>query len=68
MVLAQLCLPAFNDNQEDSIDAIMPVPLHPKRQFERGFNQSHEIAKLIAEALYIPLVSHYLVRKRATQA
>ncbi|MCH8475811.1 MAG: ComF family protein [Opitutales bacterium] len=27
---------------------LVPVPLHPRRQRERGFNQSHELAKALA--------------------
>lgn len=30
------------------IDFLVPVPLHPKRQMQRGYNQAHEIAKGIA--------------------
>lgn len=36
-------------------DRIIPMPLHPKRLAERGFNQSLEIAKLVAKKLGIPL-------------
>ena len=37
---------AFN-----SIDVIVPVPLHPKKQRARGYNQSEWIAKGISEAM-----------------
>lgn len=30
------------------VDCIVPVPLHPQRQQERGFNQTLEIAKVLA--------------------
>ncbi len=36
-------------------DYIIPVPLHPKRLRQRGFNQSEEIASIIAKQLRIPL-------------
>lgn len=36
-------------------DHIIPMPLHPKRLAERGFNQSLEIARLLAKQLAIPL-------------
>lgn len=36
-------------------DCIIPVPLHPKRLSQRGFNQTIELASLIAKALNIPL-------------
>src|SRR3989338_2672596 len=36
-------------------DLIMPVPLHPNRLKERGFNQSLEIAKPIGKHFKIPI-------------
>lgn len=36
-------------------DLIIPMPLHPKRLSERGFNQSLEIARIIAKRLSTPL-------------
>lgn len=43
-------------------DLIIPVPLHPKRLQERGFNQALEIAKPIARALHLPIDTHGLQR------
>lgn len=31
----------------DHIDLVIPMPMHPKRIQERGFNQAHEIAKVM---------------------
>lgn len=39
-------------------DLIIPVPLHPRRLRERGFNQALEIAKPVARALSIPIDAH----------
>lgn len=47
-------------------EAILPVPLHPSRLRERGFNQALEIARPIARALHIPLLLHECERTRAT--
>jgi ComF family protein len=49
----------------DEIDLFVPVPLHWTRQFLRGYNQSH----LIAKRLHHPhaRVSRDLVRARRTQ-
>jgi len=44
-------------------DAIVPLPLAPARQRERGFNQSQLIARTLARQLGLPLV-HGLVRVR----
>ena len=46
---------------------IIPVPLHPKRLQERGFNQALEIARPIAHALKIP-INHQTKRIKATEA
>ncbi len=36
-------------------DLILPVPLHPRRLRERGFNQSLELARSVAAGLRLPL-------------
>lgn len=46
----------------DSIDVIMPVPLHPRRLREREFNQSLLLADRIAQHLRIPLSFTHLIR------
>ena len=44
------------------IDYLIPVPLHPKREKKRGYNQSLMIAKGINEVTGIPIGDKYLVR------
>ena len=39
-------------------DVILPMPLHPARLRERGFNQALEIAKFIAKDLCLPLATN----------
>lgn len=46
--------------------ALLPVPIHPQRLRERGYNQTVELARPLARALGIPLLSSALVRTRAT--
>jgi ComF family protein len=48
-------------------DLLVPLPLAPARQRERGFNQAHEIALRLARFVNIPLAAA-LVRARDTQA
>jgi ComF family protein len=36
-------------------DLIIPMPLHPKRLQERGFNQSLEVARIVSEKLNVKL-------------
>lgn len=46
----------------DNIDLIIPVPLHPKREKIRGYNQSEWIAKGVSAATGIPLNTTLLIR------
>jgi ComF family protein len=46
--------------------AIVPVPLHPDRLRERGYNQALEVARAVARALSIPLDTGCCARVRAT--
>jgi len=47
-------------------DLILPIPLHPGRRRERGFNQSLILAEFVARAFDIPLDARQLVRSRPT--
>lgn len=47
--------------------AIIPIPLHPDRLKERGFNQAIEIARPIAKALDLPLFLQHAIRVKSTQ-
>jgi len=48
--------------------AVIPVPLHPSRYRQRGFNQAIEIARTVSRRLDIPLDLHSCYRIRATIA
>ena len=48
----------------DTVDLIVPVPLHPRRLLLRGYNQSEYIARGIAASLGKHLEPHCLIRKR----
>ncbi len=37
------------------VDAILPVPLHPKKEFTRGYNQSEVLARGICEEMQLPM-------------
>jgi ComF family protein len=49
-------------------DLLVPVPLHPKRLRERGYNQAQEIACFSAAELNIAVATNALRRHRATRA
>ena len=48
----------------DEVDYLVPVPLHPRRLRERGFNQAEYICKGLSEVLRIPMDTEHLVRVR----
>ena len=48
------------------VDLLIPVPLHPARQRERGFNQSGYIAQGLAQVLGKPLRNDLLKRRFPT--
>jgi ComF family protein len=49
------------------IDVLLPVPLHPDKLVERGFNQSIEIARWVAREVGKPVAARVLRRVRATR-
>jgi ComF family protein len=55
-------VPVFN-----SVDVIIPVPLHKSRLRKRGYNQSTCFAEGLAEKLNIPVDADNLIRIRATE-
>lgn len=68
-MLGKLLADALATRHSDSLpQAIIPVPLHHKRQRDRGFNQALEIARPVARALKIPLNFKSCHRIRSTMA
>ncbi|OEU71321.1 MAG: hypothetical protein BA863_08150 [Desulfovibrio sp. S3730MH75] len=66
-VLSQLATHTAQEISEDSRpDIIIPVPLHPSRLRERGFNQSVVLGSSVAKALGTKFSDHALVRVRKT--
>lgn len=50
----------------DGIDVIVPLPLHPRRLRERGYNQSEYIARGISDITCIPVDTTHVTRVRNT--
>ena len=67
-VLADYLLGAMGDVRILAIppDCIVPVPLHPTRVRERGFNQAEALAEIVSKWVKIPIV-HCIERRRYTQ-
>ncbi len=47
---------------------VVPVPLHPRRQRTRGFNQAEKLATGLARAVNLARAPELLLRQRATAA
>ena len=48
----------------EGIDAIVPVPLARKRERERGYNQSLELAKGVSEVTGLPIYNKVVKRTK----
>jgi len=51
--------------QIPNLTAVVPVPLHPKRRRQRGYNQAELLAQVVARQLHLP-VCDLLVRVKPT--
>jgi ComF family protein len=68
-VLGELLGDFLANNESDSRpQAVIPVPLHPRRLRERGYNQSLEIARHTTRRLNLPLITDLCVRTKPTAA
>jgi ComF family protein len=56
----------YQEAQEPLPDFILPVPLHRKRLFARGYNQALEIARPIQRQLHLPLEYRLIKRIKPT--
>jgi len=65
--LARLLSDALRREPINSADLIAPVPLHPKRERERGFNQALLLARELARIGGLPLDEHSVVRRLHTE-
>ena len=53
---------AFKD-----VTGVIPVPLHPRRQRKRGYNQAEYIARGVAEVMEVPMDTKTLYRAVSNQ-
>lgn len=52
----------------DTVDCIVPLPLHPFKRLLRGYNQAEYIAEGMAESMHLPIERSVLVRRRNTSS
>lgn len=48
-------------------DFIVPVPIHPARERQRGYNQSYLLAECLSKKTGKPLLADAIIRRRYTQ-
>lgn len=63
----QMGLNFLHSDRFSDTDAVIPLPLHPKRERKRGYNQAAVIAQGISEILGIPVINNVVVRNTETQ-
>lgn len=51
----------------DTVDCIVPIPLHWRKKIQRGYNQSLEICEGIAKTFPRPILKHNMYRKHYTE-
>jgi ComF family protein len=66
LVLAGFFARSLASQPMPEVDLIVPMPLHPKRLAERGFNQALEIARGVAQHLGRPIEPRGVLRVKDT--
>ena len=64
--LALLMFEACRREPLSSATRIVPVPLHPEREKQRGFNQAALLAQALSKLVQLPVDDHSLVRAEHT--
>ncbi|MDY6978359.1 MAG: ComF family protein [Pseudomonadota bacterium] len=65
-LLGELLAQRLPPKSVSTLDALLPVPLHPQRLRERGYNQSLEIGRFLALQYRLPMLSQICQRIRPT--
>lgn len=65
--LARLMLSTQQRAPLSSANLIIPIPLHPERERERGFNQASVLARELARLSRLPLDEHSVARRVHTE-
>jgi predicted amidophosphoribosyltransferase len=67
--LAFLLAQAIREMPEcPDFSAVVPVPMHPRKQRTRGYNQASLLAEGVAAELQVPLLTTFLAKGRPTRA
>ena len=55
-------------NSLQTVEVVIPVPLHPKKMKKRGYNQVTLFGKAIAQALQVPFLEDVLLKQTYTSS
>ena len=66
-LLSELLCDAVEASNQAAVQLLIPVPLHPSRLRQRGFNQAMEIARIASGRLGIP-VDQFCIRRTVATA
>ena len=58
----------MNPEKYGTIDILIPSPIHPKKRYLRGYNQSELIANGISKSTNIPVNNEFLTKKIHTES
>jgi ComF family protein len=68
-LLAKIYFQKLKDNKlYQNIEVIIPVPIHPKKRIERGYNQVDSFGETLSDLLHIPYEPNALKRKVYTKS
>jgi competence protein ComFC len=56
------------NNRFSTIDALIPVPIHPKKNFTRGYNQAEILSHGIANRIKIPVLTKLTIKTKHTES
>lgn len=65
--LTQLLVETCQRSPLNRATLIVPVPLHPQREKERGFNQAVLLARSLAKVIRLPVAGNCLIRVAQTE-
>jgi ComF family protein len=68
LLIEHFTLAKTNKEEIWADSVLMPVPLHIKKQKDRGYNQSEELAKELSKVLKIPVISDMLTKIKNTES
>ncbi len=52
----------------DTVNGIVPVPLHPRKERLRGYNQSVTFARGLSEVMELPMLDKVIIRRSNTDS